>query len=55
MTYILIRDGLIIHCVSVDDLVALHDCYPDCVIMERKGEEDIGWTYDGVSFSPPQG
>ena len=55
MTYVLIRNGLVVHCVSVDDLASLHDCYPDCVILERTGEETTGWTYDGVSFSPPQG
>lgn len=55
MTYIIIRDGLIIHCVSVNNLQELLECYPECIIQERVGEEDIGWTYDGVSFTRPLG
>ena len=51
MTYVLIRDGVVVHCVSVNDLQALHDCYPDCLIFERIGNEDIGWRYDGVTFT----
>jgi len=50
MTYVLIRDGVVVHCVSVDDLQSLHDCYPDCLVIERTGDEDIGWRYDGVTF-----
>jgi len=51
MTYVLVLDGVVVHCVSVDDLQALHDCYPDCQIIERTGEENIGWLYDGVIFT----
>lgn len=55
MTYVLICNGLVVHCVSVDDLQSLHECYPDCEILLRVGNEDIGWTFDGVTFTPPKG
>lgn len=53
MTYVLIRDGVVVHCVSVDDLQALHDCYPDCLTLARTGNKNIGWTYDGTTFTAP--
>jgi hypothetical protein len=53
MTYVLIRAGLVVHCVSVNDLQSLAECYPDCLILKRVGGEDIGWTYDGTSFTAP--
>ena len=51
MTYVLILEGVIIHCVSVDDVKSLHECYPDCLILERTGDENIGWTFDGTTFT----
>lgn len=51
MTYVLVRDGVVVHCVSVDDLQSLHECYQDCQVIERTGEENIGWMYDGVTFT----
>jgi len=51
MTYVLIRDGVVVHCVSVDDLQSLHECYPDCLVRERAGDEDIGWLFDGANFT----
>ena len=51
MTYVVIRNGLVIHCVSVNDVEQLRECYPDCILMERTGEEDIGWTFDGTNFT----
>ena len=53
MTYVLIREGVVIHCVSVDDVNTLAECYPDCLILERVGIENIGWTFDGVTFTAP--
>lgn len=54
MTYVLIRAGVVVHCVSVNDLQSLAECYPDCLILKRVGGEDIGWTYDGTSFTAPE-
>lgn len=53
MTYVLILEGVVVHCVSVNDLQALTECYPECLIFERIGEENIGWTYDGTTFTSP--
>ena len=53
MTYIVICDGVVVHCVSVDDVQSLHECYPDCLILEQSGGETVDWTYDGVSFTAP--
>lgn len=53
MTYVLIRNGVVVHCVSVNDLQSLAECYPDCLILERTGPENIGWTYDGTTFTAP--
>lgn len=53
MTYVLIRDGFVVHCVSVNDFKTLVECYPDCLILERLGSENIGWAFDGVSFTAP--
>jgi hypothetical protein len=54
MTYIVIdSSGLVIHCVSTDDLVSLAECYPDCSILPRTGLENIGWTYNGTAFTEP--
>ena len=53
MTYVLIRNGVVVHCVSVNDVQSLRECYPDCTILERVGLEHVGWTYDGVSFTAP--
>ena len=46
MTYVLIRDGVVVHCVSVDDFQSLKECYPDCLILGRVGDENIGWLYN---------
>jgi len=53
MTYVIIQSGIVIHCVSVDDLNSLHECYPDSIIIERVADENIGWSFDGVSFTAP--
>lgn len=53
MTYVLILNGVVVHCVSVNDLQSLHECYPDCLILERTGPENIGWTHDGATFTAP--
>lgn len=53
MTYVLIFDGVVVHCVSVNDLQSLAECYPDCLILQRVGAEHIGWRYDGETFTAP--
>jgi hypothetical protein len=51
VTYVVISNGVVIHCVSVNDEHELEECYPGCTILPRTGEENIGWLYDGVTFT----
>lgn len=55
MTYVIIRDGVVVHCVSVDDLQSLRECYPGCQITLREGNENVGWlyNYDTNTFTAP--
>lgn len=55
MVIVGIRDGVVELCVAVEDLVMLQAMYPEHVLIEQSGDENVGWTYDGVSFTPPQG
>lgn len=55
MIYVLINDGIVEHCISVNSINDLIEIYPEHKIIERTGEETIGWTYDGVSFIAPVG
>lgn len=48
-------DGVVEHCISVDDVADLVEFYPEHTLIERVGDETVGWTYDGVSFAPPKG
>lgn len=54
-TFVMVRDGIVAECISVDSIADLIEIYTDCLIIEQTGEENIGWTYDGVTFSPPKG
>lgn len=53
MIFVLVKDGLVEHCIAVNGIEDLVEYYPEHTIIERTGEETIGWTYDGVTFSPP--
>lgn len=55
MVIIGIKDGVVEICVSVDDLQTLSEMYPEHQLQEQIGSENIGWTYDGTTFTPPQG
>lgn len=50
-----IKDGVVDICISVDDLQTLSEMYPEHLLLERAGEEDIGWTFDGITFTAPLG
>jgi hypothetical protein len=56
MIVIGIRNGVVEICVSITDeqMQTVLEMYPEHVFMERAGEEDIGWTYDGMNFSSPE-
>jgi hypothetical protein len=51
------KDGVVEICVSIrpEQLQTVTEMYPDCEFQEQAGEETIGWTYDGVTFTAPQG
>lgn len=53
MVYVLIKNGVVEHCVAVNSLADLVEYYPEHKIIEQTGDENIGWTYDGATFSPP--
>lgn len=53
MVYVLIQDGVVFHCVSVDSIDDLIRYYPRALILLQQGAENVGWTYDGTSFHPP--
>lgn len=54
MIFVLAKDGVVEHCVAVNSEADLVEIYPEHQIIEQTGDENIGWTYDGVSFSPPE-
>ena len=55
MIYVLIKDQVVEFIISVNAISDLVEIYPEHQIIERTGEETIGWTYDGVSFTAPIG
>jgi hypothetical protein len=55
MVIIGIKDGVVELCVSVNDLETLSEMYPEHQLQEQVGFENIGWTYDGITLTPPQG
>lgn len=54
MIFVLVKDGVVEHCVAVNSASDLIEYYPEHEIIERSGDENVGWTYDGVTFSPPE-
>jgi hypothetical protein len=50
-----VKDGVVELCVSVEDTETLAQMYPEHLLMQQVGDENIGWTYDGVTFTAPQG
>jgi hypothetical protein len=53
--FVLVKDGVVEHCIAVNTAQDLIEFYPEHEIIEQVGEENIGWTYDGVSFTAPVG
>lgn len=51
----MVRDGEVVECIACNGISDLIEIYTDCQIIERTGEESIGWTYDGVTFTAPLG
>lgn len=55
MIFVMVKDGVVEHCISVDSIDDLVEIYTEHQIIEQTGDENIGWTYDGVTFTAPQG
>ena len=57
MVLIGIDSGTVVLCVNIDaeQLQLAREMYPDWILQEQVGDENIGWTFDGVTFNPPQG
>lgn len=55
MVIVGIKNGMVEICVSVDDQHTLTEMYPEHQLQEQVGSETIGWTFDGTTFSAPQG
>lgn len=55
MIAVVVKDGVVINCVAVNSFDDLRDYYPEHILLEQVGEENVGWTYDGATFSPPVG
>jgi hypothetical protein len=51
-----IENGTVVLCVNIDpdQLQLAREMYPDWTLQEQVGDENIGWTFDGESFAPPQ-
>ncbi len=52
-----IKSGIVEICVSItpEQLPTIYEMYPEHLIQAQLGDENIGWTYDGLSFTAPQG
>ena len=57
MIVLMIKNGVVEWPVSItpDQFQTVQEMYPEHTVMEQTGEETSGWSYDGVSFAPPQG
>lgn len=55
MVIVGVVNGVVDICVSItpDQLPTVSEMYPDHAIIEQVGAENIGWTYDGGSFTAP--
>lgn len=55
MVIIGILSGVVDICVSInpDQLPTVREMYPDHTLVERVGDEDIGWSFDGTAFTAP--
>ena len=49
------KDGTVEHCISVDSIADLTDIYTEHQIIEQTGDENVGWSFDGGTFTAPKG
>lgn len=52
MVLIGIENGTVVMCVHIDpeQLQLAKEMYPDWILQEQVGEENVGWKYDGQNF-----
>ncbi len=50
--YVIVKDGIVVECIAVNSINDLIEIYTEHLIIERTGDETIGWKYDGVNFTP---
>lgn len=55
MVIVGVIDGVVDICVSVTNVETMILMYPEHILIEQVGNETIGWTYDGVTFTAPLG
>lgn len=52
----MVKNGVVEWVVSLADneqAQTTREMYPEHQIVNKIGEEGVGWLFDGVSFSPP--
>lgn len=54
MVFVLISGGIVEHCIAVNSIDELREFYPDHLILEQVGAENVGWSFDGSEFIPPK-
>ena len=55
MILIGVLNGVVDICVSIrpEQLPTVKEMYPDHLLQEQVGSENIGWLFDGVTFTAP--
>lgn len=55
MVIIGVLNGVVDICTGINpsQLQGMHDMYPEHLLLEQVGDENIGWTYEGTNFYPP--
>lgn len=54
MIFVLVKNNVVEHCISVDSIDDLVEFYPEHLIFQQKGEENVGWLFDGLTFTAPE-
>lgn len=54
MVVIGVKDGVVEVCVSVNSFDDVAAYYPELTLTEQVGDENVGWTYDGATFTEPK-
>ena len=54
MVFVIVKDGKVEHCISVDSIADLTDIYTEHQIIAQTGAENVGWSFDGLTFTAPK-